>query len=268
MKMAGQNMSTVWQLVNRRIPFTVASRLANLDAAFAVGGQCASPGRRCSVIRFIADGHAYYVKRYQAAGRLLHRWFGHSRLRREWTNLNYLHSCHIPVPDVLAFGQQRVCGVFQRGALITEEVAGAMDLARMARERPDLLGDQAWRHHVIRLLARYVGRLHRHRFIYQDLKWRNILVSASFPPAVYFIDCPSGGFRAWNWRLRRGIIRDLASLDKTARQYVSPRDRLRFYRQYRGITRLTENDKRQIRRIVQFRSTGEARRRRAAGAAS
>lgn len=52
--------------------------------------------------------------------------------------------------------------------------------------------------------------------------------------------------------LRYRIDKDLACLDKVAKQVLTRTQRLRFYLQYRGVLRLTGADKRQLRRILKF----------------
>jgi hypothetical protein len=71
------------------------------------------------------------------------------------------------------------------------------------------------------------------------------------PPALYLIDCPSG--QHWPGPfLRYRIVKDLACLDKVARQQLSRVWRLRFFHAYTGRTRLTPADKNLIRRVLCF----------------
>ena len=93
--------------------------------------------------------------------------------------------------------------------------------------------------------------MHGKRFIHNDLQWRNLLVSISAPPRIYMIDCPAGRciYLLGN---RRGVVRDLAFLNKMAALALSKTDRLRFYLKYRRIDRLTGRDKKEIARILDF----------------
>ena len=56
----------------------------------------------------------------------------------------------------------------------------------------------------------------------------------------------------WGPVLRYRIIKDLACLDKVAKQQLSRTQRLRFYLQYRGRQRLSAADKRRLRKIIGF----------------
>jgi hypothetical protein len=48
------------------------------------------------------------------------------------------------------------------------------------------------------------------------------------------------------------MAKDLACLDKVAKQVLSRTQRLRFYLQYRGRQRLNQVDKRRIRQVLRF----------------
>jgi hypothetical protein len=81
------------------------------------------------------------------------------------------------------------------------------------------------------------------------LKWRNILVDRD--GKAYLIDCPWGSY----WfgpMLRYRIEKDLATLDKVAKDCLSATQRLRFYLLYRRSERLNASDKQCVRRIVHF----------------
>jgi hypothetical protein len=52
--------------------------------------------------------------------------------------------------------------------------------------------------------------------------------------------------------LVRGRIKDLACLDKIARQQLSKMERLRFYLAYKGESRLSVKDKKEIYRVLRF----------------
>jgi hypothetical protein len=52
--------------------------------------------------------------------------------------------------------------------------------------------------------------------------------------------------------LTRGIIKDLACLDKIARKQLSKMERLRFYLAYKGKSRLSVKDKKEIYRVLRF----------------
>jgi len=100
-------------------------------------------------------------------------------------------------------------------------------------------------------IANYTHILHSQSFIHNDLKLRNILISLDPLAKVYFIDCPVGRKR-YGWQRQRGIIKDLACLDKKSKYVLSRPQRLRFYKQYCQCNKLTQRHKKQIRKVLQF----------------
>ena len=104
-------------------------------------------------------------------------------------------------------------------------------------------------------MAHFTQLLHVNGFAHNDLNWRNILVSydalSVTTPLVYFFDCPSGRF----WQspfLEYRIVKDLAHLDKVARNCLPLRWRLWFYKQYTGRSKLTSQDKRRLEKIAAY----------------
>ncbi|MDA0272216.1 MAG: hypothetical protein O3C68_03065 [Proteobacteria bacterium] len=119
-----------------------------------------------------------------------------------------------------------------------------------------LLGDRQWRLQVIDRLSETVRQMHGNGFVHNDLKWRNILVDVTAGSAIYLIDCPLGRKMPGPF-LARGIIKDLACLDKIAKQQLSKVERLRFYLAYKGKSRLDAKDKKEIYRVLRFFSGRE-----------
>ncbi|MDR2637820.1 MAG: protein kinase [Zoogloeaceae bacterium] len=245
----------------------LAADFGSLAAVFALQGERLTMDPRSEVLRVEREGVRYYVKRYGAgAGKEKNwrlRWFRYlrhyarnflprPRVEAEWENLRQFARWDIPVPELVAWGLERRHGAFHRGALITRELVGTEDLASLAARRDQRLFDRRRLAAIGAQIARHTRVLHAHRFIHNDLKWRNILVDAE--DRVWFIDCPLGAFcRTLLFERRR--IKDLACLDKVARRCLSRTRRLFFYRQYRGLAageRLSPADKRRIRRIVRF----------------
>lgn len=236
-----------------------AERLfGDLDATFAVEGELVASDPLSRVLRVGAGGQRHYVKRYVGNGKnALRRWFGlrgliaPQRVVKEWENLLLFRDWGIPTATLVAYGLERRCGSFVRGALVTEEIPDTLDLARLARDGDRRLHDRRWVAEVSRQVARIARTMHDAGFAHNDLKWRNLLVDSRATPTVYLIDCPSGGF--W-WRPFLGyrIVKDLACLDKVAKHRLSASQRLRFYLDYAGRRRLTAHDKSTIRRILAF----------------
>ena len=200
----------------------------------------------------------YKRQRYVGNGKnAVRRWFGlrgliaPQRVVKEWENLLLFSKWRIPTAIVVAYGLERERGSFVRGALVTQEIPETTDMARMALAGDQRLRDRRWVAQVLRQVAAYTRRLHDEHFVHNDLKWRNLLVNDSEPPAVFLIDCPSGGF----WRgpmLRYRIVKDLACLDKVAKYQLSRTQRLRFYLDYTGHSRLSAADKRRICKVLDF----------------
>jgi tRNA A-37 threonylcarbamoyl transferase component Bud32 len=226
-----------------------AQLFSSLTQVYALQGEHITASPISEVIRVEADGKRYYVKRYSGAGKHLQAWLGDARVEAEWKNLQRFTEWGIPTARIVAYGLKRHFGRYISGALITEELPGTEDLAQLARSGDPRLCDRSWVARMAAKVARITRTLHRHRFAHNDLKWRNILVDAN--DGLYLIDCPAGRF----WRgpfLDYRVIKDLACLDKVAKHHLSRTQRLRFYLTYLERSRLTTQDKRQLRRILVF----------------
>ena len=198
----------------------------------------------------VGDRH-YYVKRYFRAGKYLRRLIGPSRARQEWKNAGWLSENDIPCPRRVAFGEgNRWMGDYW-GIVVNEEMPNTLDLRKIRAERPDLLKDGAWVNALCYRLADVVRRMHARDFIHNDLQWRNILVDLGATPDVYIIDSPAGR-RTWLPGYRRGMLKDLAAVDKLARTSLSKTQRLRFFLQYHGTHKLTEILKSEVRWVLRF----------------
>jgi tRNA A-37 threonylcarbamoyl transferase component Bud32 len=244
-------LAVFWQITPAFKHTPAAQAFATLEATFAAEGEFVTASPISRVIRVTLAGKIFYVKTYTAGGKNLRRWIGRSRARAEWENLLFFQSLGIPIAPVVAYGQTTRGGLFRRGALVTAEVPGTCDLAHMHDQNHSLLADRRWMQAVSRQIAVYTRRLHAQRFSHLDLKWRNILVTPTPAPQVYFIDCPGGQIRrgplAGRW-----FVKDLACLDMIAKARLSRTQRLRFFLDYRRRRHLNPEDKRQIRRIVHF----------------
>ena len=227
----------------------LAADFGSLEAVFALQGERITKDPLSEVIRIERDGVRYYVKRYWGAGKGLRRYLGRPRVKAEWQNLKHFGKWGIPTAQIVAYGLERKLGAFVRGALITRDLQGTEDLAALAKRGDPRLADRHWVAGISQQLAKITRTLHDHRFTHNDLKWRNLLVNPA--AELFLIDCPSGSFW-WGPVLRYRIIKDLACLDKVAKQQLSRTQRLRFYLQYRQRTRLNAADKKRIRHVVRF----------------
>jgi len=228
-----------------------ALHFSDWEKCLALEGELISESLTSSLRRVRVDGKHYYVKVYDLAGRHLRRFLGRSRIRAEWENLAYFQSHGVPTARLVAYGEERYPGLYRKGLMITEEIEAARDLVTLLQDENSPFQDRRWRKEVIRKLAAYVAILHGQHFIHGDLKWRNILVNPGAEPEVYLIDCPLGR-QLPGWFCERGIIKDLACLDKVAKYQLSHRERLSFYHLYTGKMSLDVADKRRISKILRF----------------
>ena len=226
-----------------------AAEFASLEAVFALQGECITQDACSEVIRVAIGGVRYYVKRYHSAGSGLRCYLPRPRIKAEWQNLRHFSNWGVPTPALVAYGMERRRAAFVRGALITQELVGAENLWMLDHLGDQRLQDRRWVDRVSRQLAVATRAMHQKHFAHNDLKWRNLLVNEAGD--LFFIDCPTGSFW-WGPFLRYRIDKDLACLDKVAKQVLTRTQRLRFYLQYRGVLRLTGADKRQLRRILKF----------------
>jgi len=220
----------------------------SLDDVFALKGEHITSERISDVIRVTHKGTRYYVKRYFKAGKRMRRFFGKPRVQSEWENLIWFSMQGIPSAEVVAFGMERCCGLFKRGALITREIPDTMDLEEIAKINDPRLADNLWFRTISAQLAYAMRTMHNNQFIHNDLKWRNILVDRQ--RKLYLIDCPLGGI----WRgkfFEYRVCKEFAMLDRVARYKLRNTQRLRFYLQYVDKQRLGEDDKVLLRKLAQ-----------------
>lgn len=244
-------MASVWHIDPRYLGSPVQDAFGSLASTCALEGEFITASPISKVQRVTVDGRRFYVKIYTAGGKNLRRWIGRSRVQAEWENLMFFHKLGIPTAPIVAYGKATALGIYRNGALVTAEVPNTRDLARLHEENHPLMSSRRWVSAVSHLLADYTARLHRHRFGHLDLKWRNILVTLSEKPELFFIDCPAGQIRRGP-TAQRWFIKDLACLDVIARKRLSKTQRLQFYMDYLSIERLTLEEKHRIRSILDF----------------
>lgn len=247
-----------WKINPAYADGAAGAAFASLDSVFALQGERVTIDPESEVIRLRLDGTLYYIKRYTIGRRkLARRWFGlrdifgPQRAVKEWRNLQRFHAWGLPTATLVAWGQERRFGRFVRAALITEELCDTVDLSKLFYQNDPRLRDRRWVAAVSAQVAAYTRVLHAHGFAHNDLKWRNLLVTSGESPQVYLIDCPNGSFWVRPF-LDYRIIKDLACLDKVAKQALTRTQRLRFYLNYCGKSRLGPADKRRVRQVVSF----------------
>ena len=147
----------------------------------------------------------------------------------EWSGLHALRNADIPVPELVAFGEDRVMGRLTAGYVITREIESAMDLETFAVKvwyaMPQPQKKQVF--NAIRTLVfDIVKRAHHHLLFHHDLYWRNILIGqANGEYQLWLIDCPRlkrGGFMRAHARMV-----DLSCLARVALSMLSSTERFR-----------------------------------------
>ena len=243
--------SSIWAVTNAFRNTPAGEAFSSLDKVFALtNGTPFTDDIISDVKRFEVGDKRYFVKRFTGGGKNLRKYVGRSRVRSEWENLLFFQKLELPGAKVVAYGEETRFGIFQRGAMITEEATNTNDLWQMTKRNNPLLKDRVWMSQVIRQVAHCTKTLHENGFIHTDLKWRNILVTQDKQPKITLIDCPAGD-KPLKLFLERGRIKDLACLDKLGKRHLSQAQRMKFYQLYTG-RRLTSEDKLRIRKILTF----------------
>lgn len=207
---------------------------------------------------------AFYLKKYLYPNRRWRFLFRRDKPSVEQRNYAFLRrNVGAVVPEVVATGRRRRWMRLHDAFILTAEVPDSVqldDYARAhwsARSEPD---ERARQDSLIRATAHLVRRMHAAGFYHVDLQWRNVLVRFGASPRqveVFVIDAPRGG-RRWLWlRRRHGQLRDLSSLDKLARMYLTRTQRLRWFRCYTRRRRINRSDRRLIAAILADRARYE-----------
>ncbi len=182
-----------------------------------------------------------------------------SKARREFDNYAAFTKLGVCCAERMACGEQRDgFGRLRSAFIITRAVPDAMGLIEFMTQRcPRGSGraNAALRRSVLAQLAVMTRRIHKAGFFHHDLVWRNILVT--LPPAsepqVWWIDCPRGQFDRWSpWRRRR-LLKDLASLDKSASKFCSRAERLAFVQSYLGRQSIGAEVRKLARDTIEYR---------------
>jgi len=224
---------------------------SDMDAVFAAKGERITTGPLSAVTRVRTAHRVFYVKCYRQAGRGFRCWVGRSRLQTELRSLALFNRWGLPAARTIAWGIEKKGPFFIRGFLATEEIADCDDLAQLVREQDARLANRVWVDTVARQIAEATRTMHQAGFAHGDLKWRNILVSRADRPQIYLIDCPAGAFWLKPFQPYR-FNKDIACLDKVAKQVLSRTRRLRCFLYYLQQNRLTKKDKKAIRQILHF----------------
>lgn len=239
----------------------MVTAFSSLDAIFELKGDIISKGSQSVIFSQKIDGKTYFIKRYHRS-KNIGSWLGFSRFSVEARNQLWFNCHGVGSAKVVALGEEALLLKTQKGVLITEGIEHATDLILIAKNNPQQFANSSWFSSLSHDLAKVVRTLHKNRFCHNDLHWRNILVQQEredSTPKVFLIDCPSG--KRWTWPfLNTRKIKDLASLDLLAPEYLSNTQRLRFFMLYRQVTRLSQADKTMIHAIMKYKAKKLARR--------
>lgn len=224
----------------------------SLEAVFKLQGEPITTSSMCAVHKVTINQEGYFVKRYRRGGEGIAEFFGISKAHREWNNLKSFSEWGLPAAKLAAYGEEWFLKIPRRGVVITYEIRNSTDLAELSRTSAEKFKDRDWFNSISIQVAKATRVMHEHKFAHNDWKWRNILVvDKESGPEVFMIDCPSG--MKWFgpfFEYRR--IKDLACLDKIGKYTLSKTQRLKFYLQYVQRSKLTSNDKKDIKKILAF----------------
>lgn len=241
--------------------------LDSFDALMAAPGQ-ASLGKkglaswRQRIVMNVA-GRTLYLKRYNrppVKEQLRQRLAGFSATAAiEWHWLGRVAELGIACPRIVAFGTRCRGGVEGQSLLLTEAIAGQSLEKWMPRQIESRLNDRAFKLRLIAAAADLVARLHGAGLFHRDLYLAHLFIDDPHADSVHAADSPGPALalidlqRIIQPRLsrRRWRIKDLASLNySTPLKAATRADRLRWFKQYRGIRRLMSADRALLRAIT------------------
>ncbi|HWN96494.1 MAG TPA: lipopolysaccharide kinase InaA family protein [Methylomirabilota bacterium] len=211
--------------------------------------------RKVTVCRVAVPGNATidaFFKLYHHRAGGWRFWLRASKARREFENYSTFERLGVPAAEAIACGEERDrFGRLHRSFILTRTVPEAHSLDEHFRTRPS----SRERRRLTDELAGILRRMHDANFFYYDLVWRNILVSSGKDGSkrLFLIDCPRGGTARFGQHRKR--LRDLASLDKSAAQFCSRVERLRFLLKYSGKQNVDEGLRSLARQCVDYRRT-------------
>ncbi len=170
--------------------------------------------------------------------------------RQEFETARELHKSGVNTPLTIAYGGQK--GIFfeKRSFIITEKIPHAESLERKLPgyfDGPAASKNIKRRREFIRQLAEFIKKFHATNYRHRDLYLAHVFhdIRGKF----YLIDLA----RAFKPLLTKSryTIKDIAQLNYSApSKHFSRTDRIRFYKGYSGSGKLTETDKKFIRKVM------------------
>lgn len=248
-------------------PFREQLGCAKLDSVQAVlaclGDRLAAWSKTSDAIwcDLSSASSSIYIKRYhyprwkhRLRGMFRGTFFKVSRARSEFRALRLMRQLGIQAVRPIAFGERRIAHFVRSCFLITEAVPDAVPLSAFIKAFGDRrASDAAWqaRRDILTMLARQVRHMHDAGFVHRDLFWRNVLIRL-LPDnrfEFYFLDASVGKRIRMPQRRQDSIVWDIAAMGAIAPQFCSKADQIRFLRTYLDTPRLSERDRRWLRRV-------------------
>ncbi|MGH8726594.1 MAG: lipopolysaccharide kinase InaA family protein [Burkholderiales bacterium] len=191
------------------------------------------------------SGESIYFKRYTYNRDRFRYWLRRSKAMTEVWGYGELSRIGIPVPEILAYGEQRQFGFLRAAFIVTLAVGESKDLKKFTDELQSRIERKQTYRILAKQLASQLRAAHEKGFFHHDLKWKNILVrQTAGGSSLHWIDCPRAHHKAFH--RQRAVVCDLASLARDARDHLSPFEQLRFLHDYLG----DEFDKAALRNLV------------------
>jgi len=168
-----------------------------------------------------------------------------SKARIEHRNYGRMEAAGVPTLRRVAWGEQRdALGRLRRASIVTLVLPGSAQLDEFLESHPPIRNGRrdpeagSLRAALIRRLARCTKQAHDAGFFHLDLFVRNVLIVSDEDrePWIHLIDSPRGVIDH-TFLSRKKRIKDLATLDKAARQLCTKGERLRFLLTYLGRDR-------------------------------
>jgi len=171
---------------------------------------------------------------------------GWSPAMQEARHLNWAHDIGVPVPDVLAVGEFIGPAGKLQSFLAVRELTGMLPLNEAIPQAEANLSPAEfaeWKRTLTHEVARLSGLLHQHAYFHKDLYLCHFYIARSDTAAlpawrdrVFLIDLHRLGHHRLTWPIYQ--TKDLAQLLYSSMiSGVTARDRLRFWKAYRGKQR-------------------------------
>jgi heptose I phosphotransferase len=212
----------------------------------------AKQGRSTARVRFdTPTGRlSVYLKRHdrlpwsRRLAALVAPWGDHTPATSEWRHLERARALGVPVPEVVAAGEEVGPWGRLRGFLMVTELVGADEVNRVIPRLADALEPAAFarfKREIVVEMAAIAAKLHSSKSFHKDLYLCHYFLDPTLPSGrrLTLIDLHRLGrhrFAPWRWRLK-DLGQLLYSTEGVAG--IDDRDRLRFWKHYRaGMTLL------------------------------